>query len=208
MQRQQNLYRSHCVWSRVCLEELPEEFWKQPTGKWSVNLSHLTAHTQQEEAAFPSFHSWPFCWDWPWSTESCVQAGLHWHKLPSALLTVAPGKEARLTGSWPSARSPLCTNTIHNRKRDASWPRSSCVWKTDFYDEVLPWGRGWGLRRTLEQSKGKDALSLLSFTVSELEPVQIKTENTTGVLHRTKYNLGYVDARNPKQPTVKKERRW
>lgn len=30
---------SLCLWSRVCLGELPEEFWKQPTGKCSVNLS-------------------------------------------------------------------------------------------------------------------------------------------------------------------------
>lgn len=70
---------------------------------------------------------------------------------------------------------------------------------------MLPWGRGWGFTRTLEQSRGKDALSLLSFTVLELEPVKSKAENTTGVLHRTQYDLGYVDAQNPKQPTVKKE---
>lgn len=122
---------SLCLWSRVCLGELPEEFWKQPTGKYSVNLSHLTAYTQ------------PFCPDWLWSTRSCVQAGLHWHRLPSAFLTVAPGKEARLTGSWPSARPPLCTNTIHNRKRDASWPRSACVW-TDFYATM---GTGVGIQK-------------------------------------------------------------
>lgn len=39
---------------------------------------------------------------------------------------------------------------------------------------MLPWGRGWGFRRTLEQSRGKDALSLLSFTVLELEPVRVR----------------------------------
>lgn len=64
-------------------------------------------------------------------------------------------------------------------------------------------GREGGIQ-TLEQPKGKDALSLLSSTVLELEPVKTKTENTPGILQRTEYNRGYVGAQNPKQPTVKK----
>lgn len=89
-------------------------------------------------------------------------------------------------------------------------------WKIRFYDKVLPLKKKKKKRkkrkgtRILEHSKGNDAWSWSSFAVLELEPVRIKTKNTTGGFEFFCLFpfLGCVDAQNAEQPRVKEERSW